>query len=90
MTISFSGAQNEIHQGYVPSVPRMGGWLWRRVVYRTMAAFSESTRTNIAEVVEVRFSIEVTHERVPGLAIMPRLEGGPYPLVIIQHPGTGE
>src|SRR5690349_21793111 len=54
-----------------------------------MVGFSESIRTNIAEMVEVRFSVECDGERVPGLAIMPRLEGGPYPVVLIQHPGTG-
>ena len=54
-----------------------------------MGAFSEFTRTNVAEVVEIRFALECAGDRVPGLAIMPRLEGGPYPVVLIQHPGTG-
>ncbi|GAB4324502.1 MAG: hypothetical protein Kow0010_06490 [Dehalococcoidia bacterium] len=36
---------------------------------------------------QVRFSLTVDGERVPGLLVLPR-GAGPFPLVFIQHPGT--
>lgn len=36
---------------------------------------------------EVRFSLTVAGERVPGRLWLPQ-DGGPFPLVFIQHPGT--
>lgn len=41
-----------------------------------------------AELREVRFSLEVAGERVPGLMFLPPEPEGPLPLVLIQHPAT--
>lgn len=41
-----------------------------------------------ADLREVRFSLEVGDERVPGLMFLPPEPEGPLPLVLIQHPAT--
>jgi dienelactone hydrolase len=47
-----------------------------------------STQRVVATLTEVRFTLEVADETVPGVAFYPADAEGPLPLVVIQHPGT--
>ncbi|MCK9519917.1 MAG: hypothetical protein M0R74_12970 [Dehalococcoidia bacterium] len=42
----------------------------------------------IGDLREIRYSVEVNGESVPGLLILPASEEGPLPLVFLQHPAT--
>lgn len=42
----------------------------------------------IGELREVRYSLDVQGETVPGLLVLPSNEEGPLPLVFLQHPAT--
>jgi pimeloyl-ACP methyl ester carboxylesterase len=47
-----------------------------------------STESLIGSLREIRFTIEVADETVPGLVYLPTETEAPMPLVLIQHPGT--
>lgn len=53
-----------------------------------MSTGSLSTRETITgELREVSFSFSRANETVPGLLVLPAEDEGPFPLVLIQHPG---
>ena len=47
------------------------------------------TEQLVGDLRHLRFSFEADGERVPGMAYLPAEDAGPFPLVLIQHPGTG-
>ena len=54
-----------------------------------MVADFVSTEDLIGDVREVRFSVEIAGERVPGIVCLPAEWAERMPLVLMQHPGMG-